>query len=75
MLIIKAFINEKPIDEFHIHNTSKEIKKGIWLYEVDFPEKYRSISVLHKRSEGWMKLFRTVLDSIADLDQKTGPTT
>ena len=75
MLIIKASINEKSIDEIHICNTGKEIKKGIWVYEVDFPEKYKSISVVHKRSEGWMKLFRTVLDSIADLEQKAGPTT
>lgn len=75
MLIIKAFINEKSIDEIHIRNTRKEIKTGIWLYKIDFPDKYKSISVLHRRSEGWMKLFRTVLDSIADLEQKPVPTT
>ena len=60
MLIIKAFINEKEIDEIHIHNVNVINERfDIYEYRIRKPEGY------HVRFKGWKPL---VIDALKVLE-------
>jgi len=66
MLIIKAFVNERQIDEIHIHNEGRlydneEIK--ICEYKVLEPGGYDKLFI-HDQSDGWMALAAKVLEEL-----------
>lgn len=67
MLIIKAFINNKQIDEIHIHNA------GNWFgycykYKVKVPKNIKR-NFIHNRTKGWKELAKQVLQHLISLDQ------
>lgn len=59
MLILKAFVNEKEIDEIHIQNI-EYIGNGIYEYKIKKPEGDWPV-IHHKRKDGWRKLALRVL--------------
>ena len=60
MLIIKAYINEKKIEELHIHNTGETIG-DFFEYEIVKPEGYEHVEIWHKRFLGYRPLLSRVL--------------
>jgi hypothetical protein len=63
MLVIKAYINTKQIDEIHIQNKGGNLV-GLCDYEIvkpDIPGKIR-----HNRPSGWIPLAATVLQALAE---------
>ena len=66
MLIIKAFINEKEIDEIHIHNVNVINERFvIYEYRIRMPEGYDHIPLYHVRFKGWKPL---VIDALKVLE-------
>ena len=63
MLIIKAYINEKLIDEIHIQNVGGN-PKGLSEYAVKKPEMEGRIK--HHRPDGWVALAAAVLGILAE---------
>lgn len=62
MLIIKAFINEKEIDEIHIHNVNVINERfDIYEYRIRKPDGYDHIPLYHVRFKGWKPLVIDVL--------------
>lgn len=58
MLIIKAYVNETPIEEIHIQNTGKCVDDNmqLWEYRIRKPEGYDSFPIFHMRDLGWRAL-------------------
>jgi hypothetical protein len=71
MLILKTFVNEKQIDEIHIHNRGNaEIEgNGYYNYKVVEPKGIKKI-FLHKRDEGWKPLAISILKHLNFLEKK-----
>jgi len=69
MLILKAFINEREIEEIWVHNTSNCVNTafGIWEYRIRKPEGYDHLPIYHRRKKGWRAL---ALDVIRILEAK-----
>ena len=63
MLIIKAYINDKQIDEIQIQNVGGD-PKGLSEYAVRKPETEGTVK--HHRSDGWVALAATVLGLLAE---------
>jgi len=63
MLILKAFVNEKQIDEIKIHNIGVE-ENGVAQYEIRKPENLRNIRIFHIRENGWKILAEKALYAI-----------
>lgn len=66
MLIIRAFVNERQIDEIHVQNT-KHIERDLYEYTIrkpdgDWPK------IRHYRSDGWRLLALKVLDILDRLE-------
>jgi len=68
MLIIKAYINEKQIDEIWIHNlgigrTDPYHRLGeLYTYRIEKPEGYEQNLIEHSRSsDGWQVLAKKAL--------------
>ena len=67
MLIIKAFINDKEIDEIYIWNTGKALDDyGIEAYEYKIlkPEGFEGRTIYHVRSDGYMALLKQAINII-----------
>ena len=64
MLIVKAFINDRQIEEIHIQNkgllsiTDKDI---IHKYKIVKPKGHEDKIILHMRETGWKALTETAL--------------
>ena len=58
MLILKAYINDREIEEIWIHNTSNCVNTtfGIWEYRIRKPEGYDHLPLYHRRDKGWKEL-------------------
>ena len=59
MLVIKAYINHRPIDVIYIHNTAKKTKTGEYVYELIKPgtqKRLTKTTINHKRDDGYRKL-------------------
>jgi len=70
MLIIKAFINEKEIDEIYIHNVKTiDEKYDIHEYRIKKPEGYDHIPLYHVRFKGWKPL---AIDALKILEDSNG---
>ena len=70
MLIIKAFINEREIDEIHIHNVKTISKEyDIYEYRIEKPEGYDHIPLYHVRFKGWKPL---AIDALKILEDSNG---
>ena len=67
MLILKAFINEKQIDEIHIQNV-EYIGNDLYGYQIRKPEEDYPI-IYHKRNDGWMVLAKKVLDVLNEKEK------
>jgi hypothetical protein len=65
MLIVKVYINERPIDLILIHNTGKK-EKGKDVYTVEDIEGKNILSktIKHKRSAGYRPLLKQVLTQL-----------
>lgn len=63
MLIIKAYVNEKLIDEIHIQNVGGN-PNGLSEYAVRKPEVEGTIK--HHRPSGWVALAAAVLGILAE---------
>jgi hypothetical protein len=67
MLIIKAFVNKKQIDEIHIHNVETLSEEhDIYEYRIEKPEGYEHIPIYHVRWRGWRPLMTEVLKVLED---------
>ena len=64
MLVIKAFVNDKQIDELHIQNMGEK-SPGHWQYVLKKPN-VGFARVYHNRKDGWRKLARRMLQLIED---------
>ena len=66
MLIIKAFVNEKEIDEIHIWNTGNCMcsESEIYAYKIVKPEGYKLDVIFHAQSDGYMALLKQAIDII-----------
>jgi hypothetical protein len=76
MLIFKAFVNDKKIDEIHIWNTGNcsNPAMGIYEYKILKPEGFEGWSIFHQRSKGYMPLVAQVTEILAkhgDNNEKT----
>ncbi len=71
MLIVKAFINDREIEEIWIHNTSNCVNTafGIWEYRIRKPEGYGHLPIYHRRNKGWMALALDVM-KIIDCEER-----
>jgi len=58
MLIIKAYVNSKQIEEIHIQNTGNCVDENMQLYEyrIRLPEGYDDFPIFHMRELGWRAL-------------------
>jgi len=65
MLIVKVYVNEKPIDMILIHNTGKT-ERGKHVYEVEDIEgkSILSKSIKHERNSGYRPLLKKVLSQL-----------
>jgi len=64
MLVLKAFVNYRQIDEIHIQNT-KDMGEGFYEYTIRLP-KGDWTKITHKRSDGWRELAVRALEIIGD---------
>lgn len=69
MLILKAFINEREIDEIQIRNVGKvPVMDGTdtntYEYRIYRPWGLRHIPIYHRRDDGWNPLAVQALDII-----------
>ena len=69
MLILKAYINEREIDEIWVHNVGKvPVMDGVatdtYEYRIRKPKGYDHIPIYHRRSDGWSPLTVYALDII-----------
>jgi len=67
MLILKAFINEKQIEEIHIQNIG-HIADDYFKYKVRKPKDINMI-VMHDRSRGWKPLAKQVLQQLITYEE------
>ena len=67
MLIAKIFINNKQIDEIHIHNLG-EIKNGVWKYAIEKPD-VSDTFIKHIRADGYKRLLMKALKIIQFKDE------
>lgn len=63
MLIIKAYINERLIDQVWIHNKGEGKKIGDCNYEIEIPQGVKG-KIAHERAKGWMPLAARALVKI-----------
>ena len=63
MLILKAYINKRKIDEIRIQNTGAIGAWGQHIYRISKP--VVDVDILHHRSAGWKILARKALNEIA----------
>lgn len=67
MLIIKAYVNKRQIDEIHIHNMGAMgspdflSPAGLYTYRIEKPEGYERNLIAHRRSDGWQVLAKRAL--------------
>ena len=62
MLVIKAYINCRQIDEIWIHNLGFEYAKGgLFTYRIEKPKGYEQELIEHSRGDGWQPLFEKTL--------------
>ena len=66
MLTIKAYINDKLIDEIHVANMGLNPRHKKCEYKITKPKTFSSI--LHKRSKGWKVLAVKVLQHLIEDD-------
>ena len=65
MLVIKAFINQRQIDEIKIQRVEDDvIGKGIHEYSIRKPEGIEDIPLYHVYTDGWESLAEHVLHTI-----------
>ena len=70
MLIIKAFVNEKEIDEIHIQNVNTINEDfDIYEYRIRKPEGYDDIPLYHVRFKGWKPLVIDALKVLEDANE------
>ena len=66
MLVIKAYINHKEIDEIHIQNTGICVNEAMQTYEYKIvkPRGYGEFPIFHMRELGWRVLTKQATDII-----------
>jgi hypothetical protein len=66
MLIIKAFINLREIDEIHIWNTGISLndEDKTFAYNILKPEGFETETIYHKRNTGYLLLLKQALEII-----------
>lgn len=66
MLIIKAYINERQIDEIWIHNLGTGCSGyefgELYNYRIEKPEGYEQKLIEHSRGDGWQVLVKKALE-------------
>ena len=65
MLILKVFVNDRQIDEIHVHNMDGD---PISHYEIVEPFGIDTI-IMHKRSRGWIPLAHSVLEVLMEQER------
>lgn len=63
MLIIKAYVNHKQIDEIWVHNVGYA-GGGLYHYTIEKPEGFDNIVIHHRREDGYIPLMKQVLEII-----------
>ena len=72
MLVAKIFVNERQIDEIHIHNLG-EIGRGYYQYAIEKP-RVKDIKLTHRRSDGYKPLLTIALKLLKEIeDDKCQP--
>ena len=69
MLILKAYVNKKEIDEIYIQNV-EHIEGDEYRYKVRKPDKYSNVEVTHYRSLGWKYLAEAILYEMLLIDER-----
>ena len=71
MLVIKAYVNRRQIDELWIHNLgnispANFVGDDLCLYQIEKPDGYMEpkYHIQHRRSDGWKELTRKVCEVI-----------
>lgn len=66
MLIIKAYINDKEIDDIHVWNTGNCMcsEAEIYAYNILKPQGFERYPIFHARGDGYMALLKQVIDII-----------
>lgn len=64
MLIIKAFLNDREIDEICIWNTGEctNPELNMWKYRIVEPQGFEDWYIIHKRDDGYMPLLAKALE-------------
>jgi len=65
MLVIRAYINEKEIDEVWIYNAGWK-SNDIYEYRIENPKGFEHNQILHARSDGWRLLAFKALEILID---------
>ena len=69
VLVVKVFVNNKQIDEIHIHNSSAMNKSTAeYAYRIVKPKKYDTASIWHSRPLGYKTLLKKALMFMTHLD-------
>ena len=67
MLVLKAFINHKQIDEIHVQNIGEiDTEYDVWAYKIRKPKGHEGKRFFHVRSEGYLQLASNVLGYLSD---------
>lgn len=72
MLLAKIFINDRQIDEVHVHNTCRHVSgdavHGVYEYEIVRPALEEPLPrIQHRRSDGYEVLLARVFEILAKL--------
>jgi len=72
MLVIKAYINEKKIDEIHILNTGICVNDTMQTYEYKIvqPKGYEGFPIFHMRNLGWRVLAKQAIELLETVSPK-----
>ena len=72
MLVIKASINTKEIDEIHVWNTGNCVNEDLQTYEYKIlqPRGYEDFPIFHMRDLGWRVLAKQAIELIERVTPK-----
>jgi len=72
MLIVKAYVNDKQIDEIHVWNTGICVNEDLQTYEykIELPRGYEDFPIFHMRDLGWRVLAKQAIDLLESASTK-----
>ncbi len=72
MLVVKAYINDREIDEIYIQNTGICVNEALQTYEYKIvkPRGYGEFPIFHMRELGWKVLTKQAMEIIERVSPK-----